>query len=96
MYEDAFHGTGYGALESIAKNGLKKPGDVVDGKRLKPVDGHISEGVSVGGKKDWAKAIFVSPSIYYAAHPVYSKEFITNSNETWLPLIQAKVKKGSY
>lgn len=29
---DAFHGTKYDALFSIAKNGLKKPGEKADGK----------------------------------------------------------------
>lgn len=29
QYIDAFHGTKYEALESIAKNGLKPSGDVV-------------------------------------------------------------------
>jgi hypothetical protein len=39
----------------------------------------------------------MSPSVYYAAHPVYSKEFIENSDSSaWLPLVQAKVKKNSY
>lgn len=40
-YTNAFHGTSYESLHSIAKYGLKKPGDLVDGKKLKIVGGHI-------------------------------------------------------
>lgn len=38
----------------------------------------------------------MSPSIYYVANPVYSKEIIINGDETWLPIVQVKVKKGCY
>lgn len=47
QFVDAFHGTSFVALESIAKNGLKKPGDKVDGQELKTVPGHISVGTSL-------------------------------------------------
>jgi hypothetical protein len=95
-YDNAFHGTHIDNLFSIMKHGLKRPGDVVEGKSLEVVDGHIPLGTTVRGEKDWPKAIFLSPSIYYSAHPVYSKEFIDNGKEVWLPLLQVKVKKGSY
>ena len=48
------------------------------------------------GIKNWSYAVFLSPSIYYAGDPVYSKEFIENDHVSWLPIVQAKVKKGSY
>ena len=53
-------------------------------------------GTSLQGFKDWSKAIFVSPSIYYAAHPAYAKEVITNKSETWLPVVQVKVEINSF
>ena len=31
-FVDAFHGTSFQALESIARNGLKRPGDKINGK----------------------------------------------------------------
>ena len=40
------------------------------------VKGHIPLGVKVGGYANWAKAIFVSPSVYYAGDPVYAKTVI--------------------
>lgn len=63
---------------------------------MKTVGGHIKMGTSLGGFKNWPKAIFLSPSIYYAAHPVYAKEIITNKQETWLPVVQVKVENGSF
>jgi hypothetical protein len=94
-YLDAFHGTKFENFQSIAKNGLKRPGDTVDGKKLDVVAGHISLATGLLGHKDWARAVFLSPSIYYAAHPVYSKEVISQ-HETWLPVVQVKVLKGSF
>jgi hypothetical protein len=55
------------------KFGLKRPGDTVNGKKLGIVEGHIPLGAEFQGKKNWSRAIFISPSVYYAAHPVYSK-----------------------
>jgi hypothetical protein len=33
-YEDAFHGTRYDFVESIAKHGLKLPESIVDGRKI--------------------------------------------------------------
>jgi hypothetical protein len=33
-HDDAFHGTKFDSLYSIAKNGLGFPGDYVDGKKI--------------------------------------------------------------
>ncbi len=43
---------------------------------LKCVEGHVPLGKEVAGYKDWAKAIFVSPSIYYSGNPIYAKPVI--------------------
>ena len=48
-YADAFHGTSFQALESIAKHGLKKPGDRIDGKEITTGDSHIRTGTSFLG-----------------------------------------------
>ena len=45
-----------------------------------PVAGHIKRGKTVYGLKNWSDAIFVSPSIYYAGHPVYAKVMVNNEN----------------
>jgi hypothetical protein len=43
-------------------------GDVtMSGKELGVVEGHIS------ADNPWARAIFTSPSIHYAAHPLYAQ-----------------------
>jgi hypothetical protein len=62
---------------------------------LKIVEGHIPLGQEVRGVKDWAKAIFVSPSIFYAGDPCYAKTVLIDG-ETYCPLVQVKVKKGTY
>lgn len=49
-YEDAFHGTKFESLHSIMNCGLKKPGDVVNGKKLDIVEGHIPLGAKFQGK----------------------------------------------
>ena len=48
-YDDAFHGTNYNALLSIAEHGLKKPGDIVNGNRISIVPGHIPQGIEYQG-----------------------------------------------
>jgi hypothetical protein len=40
---DGFHGTTFEALEPIAIHGLKKPGTMVDGTKIKVAAGHINE-----------------------------------------------------
>lgn len=40
-YVDTFHGTYFGNFFSIAKHGLKKPGDKVDSKTIQVVKGHF-------------------------------------------------------
>ena len=77
---DAFHGTNFHALSSIAKHGLYPSGGSVGGEKIMPVAGHISRGVTIDGIKNWSDAIFVSPSIYYASHPVYAKVMVNNSD----------------
>lgn len=39
-YVDTFHGTSFQNFFSIAKYGLKRPGDKVDGKTIQVVGGH--------------------------------------------------------
>ena len=43
-----------------------------------PVAGHIKRGVTIHGIKNWSDAVFVSPSVYYAGHPVYAKVMVNN------------------
>ena len=95
-YESAWHGTKYKNLKSIAKNGLCAPGTKLkDGTEIKPTKGHIQLGFEVDGKENWAKAVFVSPDIFYAADACYSERIISQ-NEQWVVLIETRVKPGSY
>ena len=91
-----WHGTKFKFLESIVVNGLKPSGSKLkNGQEITPLPGHISMDETVSGIKNWAKAIFVSPSIFYASDAVYA-ERINSSSYRWAVLIEARVKPGSY
>ena len=66
-----------------------------NGEMIKPPEGHYSLDATIDGYKNWAKAIFVSPSLFYAAHVCYA-ERILSGGQTWATLIEAKVKPNSY
>ena len=73
-----------------------KHGYPITGKSfIKPPNGHIRLGVKHFGFEDWAKAIFLSPSIAYASNSCYS-EHIWSSGENWCILIKALVEPTSY
>lgn len=66
-YVDAYHGTKFLKMESIAINGLKKPGSMVGDRVIEINKDNIREVVEFNGDKNWARNIFLSPSIHYAA-----------------------------
>ena len=91
-----WHGTKFRFLESIVKNGLKPSGSQLkDGTKIEPLPGHISIDKTISGIKNWAKAIFVSPSIFYASDAVYAERINSNSMR-WAILIEARVKPNCY
>ena len=91
-----WHGTKFRFLESIVKNGLKPSGSQLkDGTKIEPLPGHISMDKTISGIKNWAKAIFVSPSIFYASDAVYAERINSNSMR-WAILIEARVKPNCY
>ena len=91
-----WHGTHYNSLESIMENGLIPAGSKLkNGLELEPKDNHISRFKPVDEIQDWAKAIFVSPSILYAFDTCYS-ERIYSEGERWGILIETKVRPNSY
>lgn len=91
-----WHGTHYNALYSIMENGLIAAGSKLkNGLELEPKDNHISRYKPVNEIEDWAKAIFVSPSILYAFDTCYS-ERIYSEGERWGILIETKVRPNSY
>ena len=91
-----WHGTKFRFLESIVKNGLRPSGSKLkDGTTIKPLPGHIALETTVAGIKEWAKAIFVSPSLFYASDVVYAERIISN-NKTWAVLVEARLKPNSF
>ena len=91
-----WHGTKFDALESIMKHGLLAPGSKLEsGVELEPQKNHIGSHQSMDNFDDWAKAIFVSPSILYALDPCYSQK-IDSGGEKWSVLVEVKVRPNSY
>ncbi len=50
---------------------------------------------NVGSYENWANAVFISPSIFYAADVVYS-ERIFSDHQRWCVLVETRVKPGSF
>ena len=95
-WEVGWHGTKFEFLESIMKYGLYPSGTKLkNGKEIKPLDGHVKLNTKVAGFDNWAKAIFVSPSIFYAGHPAYART-IFSSNIEYSILVETRVKPGSF
>ena len=84
-YEKVYHGTRFVSIEFILNYGLQNFGD--------PLKNHIHLGLKNDNIDDWANAIFVSPSIFYASK--YS-ELISYKNEEWFILIEARIKPDSF
>ena len=80
-----YHGTKFVFIGNIMLTGLL----LIN----KPLEGHIPLGIKVNKIKNWANAIFGSPSIFYASE--YS-EIIYSDNEEWYIIINALAKPNSY
>lgn len=92
----AWHGTNFSCLESIAEIGLKPPGSLLpNGEEIQVSVSHIARDKTVDNIPDWAKGIFVSPSIFYCAEPAYAKE-ISSENEQYKVFIEVRVKPFNY
>ena len=95
-WEIGWHGTKFEFLESIMKYGLYPSGSILEnGYEIKPLKGHVQLNIKVDKFNNWAKAIFVSPSIFYAGHPAYAKTIISNNIE-YSVLIETRIKKGKF
>ena len=96
----AWHGTKFQFLESIIKNGLRPSGTKLeDGTTINPLEGHISLDVTVSGIKNWAKAIFVSPSLFYASDVVYAERINSlkgSDSNRWACLVEVRLKPDCF
>ena len=92
----AWHGTKYRHLSSIMKYGLHPAGTVLSpNHRINPEAGHIALNIKVESFANWANAIFISPSIFYAADQVYA-ERIFSDGQRWCVVVEARVKPGTF
>ena len=84
-WKKVYHGTKYVSMEHILIYGLRNFGE--------PLNGHIPLGQKINNINNWAQAIFVTPSIFYASN--YS-ETINSDMEEWYIIIEAKIKPDFY
>ena len=66
-----------------------------DGTSIIPLPGHILSDSTFAGIKNLAKAIFVSPSLFYASDVVFAERIISN-NQTWAVLIEGRLKPNTF
>ena len=85
LWNKVYHGTKLVSLEHILILGLRNFGE--------PLNGHIPFGEKINNIENWASAIFVTPSIFYASK---FAEIINSENEEWYIIIEAKVKPNSF
>ena len=90
-WELTWHGTRYRHLESIIEKGLIPAG--TDG--IQPPSGHFSLGKEYFGIRNWAAAIFTSPSILYAGHAAYADR-VVSQRQQWCVLVKAYCKPNTY
>ena len=93
----SWHGTKYRNVQSIFQLGLLPSGSQInnDGDIITPPSNHFKLGEDYFGIPNWAAAIFVSPSLLYAAHSCYSERIISN-REQWCVVVRARVKPNEY
>ena len=91
-----WHGTTFKSLESIMELSLLIPGSKLkNGIILSSRDNHINRNNIYNKSKDWGKAIFVSPSIFYSLNESYSERIICENKE-WAVLVETKIRPNSY
>ena len=90
----AWHGTKFQNLESIIKYGLHPSGSKLpDGAKININEGHIPLDYELSGIKQWGKAVFVSPSLFYASN--YA-ERINSCLKRWCVLVETRVRPNSF
>ena len=69
-----WHGTKFKHLKSIALYGLQPSGSTLpDGTVITTQSGHYNLDSTIFGVKAWGRALFISPSLRYAAHVCYAE-----------------------
>ena len=90
----AWHGTKFQNLESIIRYGLRPSGsNLPNGNPINVNEGHIPLDYEISGIKAWARAVFVSPSLFYAAN--YS-ERLNSCLKRWCVLVEVRVRPNSF
>jgi len=98
MWDLAWHGTRLEFIPSIIKNGIKKVGDEVEGKKinLRKDTLRIQRNTEIRGEKDWACAVFTSQSLFYSTSIAYAENFKDFDNKEWCLVLECRLEKGTY
>lgn len=93
---ETFHGTKLKNVLSIMKNGFIVPGESTkDGLKIEICKGHINNHISIDGIKNFAQAIFISKSPFYASHPTYA-EVISSRKKQYIVVLKLAVVDCGY
>ena len=91
-----YHGTLISHIRSILTDGLVLPETVVSsGHFVKPPTHHVPLHTDYGHVRNFAGAIFVSPSIFYSSASTYATEF-QFEGAIYLPVLECSIKTDSY
>ena len=83
-------------MQSILQHGLKPSGSKLpDGTKIEPPSNHFALDTEYAGVKNWANAIFLSPSVAYAAHVCYA-ERVMSAGSRWAVVMETAVRAGSF
>jgi hypothetical protein len=88
-----FHGTKLEYVKSIIKYGLKPAGTKAGDKDILPQSGHIPFKSNFYGFEDFAKGVFTSPSIFYAADKTYAEEVADLNGDIWSIVLECRIRK---
>jgi len=94
----AWHGTLMEYIPSIIKNGLKKCGEIIDGKEIdirKDIP-RIKRDKKFREKDEWAMAVFTSFSVFYSTTRAYAEHFKDNKDVEWVIVLECRIKPGTY
>lgn len=94
----SWHGTKLDSIPSIISNGLKKCGEVVEGKiiDIRRDVTHIEKGRQVREIPNWALAVFTSQSIFYSSDSAYAEHFKDLDGRDWILILECRIENGTY
>ena len=95
-WHTVWHGTKFSNLESILRYGILPSGTKLpSGASIVPPRNHYKMDETHFSINKWGRAIFLSPSISYAANLCYSERIFSDQRQ-WCVLVKAYVEPSSF